>query len=157
MLYKWSGREDYCAYASFTAAIGKADRRLFIRLCLVVEPPSSEVQTHILKFRYKKTAVKAVFYIWSGREDYCAYASFTAAIGKADRRLFIRLCLVVEPPSSEVRTHIPKFRYKKTAIKAVFLYLVGTRGFEPPTSCTPCKRSTRLNYVPFKQQHHNFF
>lgn len=27
-------------------------------------------------------------------------------------------------------------------------YLVGTRGFEPPTSCTPCKRSTRLNYVP---------
>lgn len=26
--------------------------------------------------------------------------------------------------------------------------LVGTRGFEPPTSCTPCKRSTRLNYVP---------
>ncbi len=26
--------------------------------------------------------------------------------------------------------------------------MVGTRGFEPPTSCTPCKRSTRLNYVP---------
>ena len=26
--------------------------------------------------------------------------------------------------------------------------VVGTRGFEPPTSCTPCMRSTRLNYVP---------
>ncbi len=32
--------------------------------------------------------------------------------------------------------------------KGRYFYLVGTRGFEPPTSCTPCKRSTRLNYVP---------
>ncbi len=37
---------------------------------------------------------------------------------------------------------------KKPALRQVFFYLVGTRGFEPPTSCTPCKRSTRLNYVP---------
>ena len=26
--------------------------------------------------------------------------------------------------------------------------LVGTRGFEPPTTCTPCKCATRLRYVP---------
>lgn len=30
--------------------------------------------------------------------------------------------------------------------------MVGTRGFEPPASCTPCKRSTRLNYVPLCEQ-----
>ncbi len=26
--------------------------------------------------------------------------------------------------------------------------MVGTRGFEPPTPCTPCKCATRLRYVP---------
>lgn len=26
---------------------------------------------------------------------------------------------------------------------------VGTTGFEPATSCTPCKRATGLRYVPF--------
>ena len=26
--------------------------------------------------------------------------------------------------------------------------LVGTRGFEPPTPCTPCKCATRLRHVP---------
>ena len=26
--------------------------------------------------------------------------------------------------------------------------LVGARGFEPPTTCTPCKYATRLRYAP---------
>ena len=39
---------------------------------------------------------------------------------------------------------------KKTAqniLQAVNL-LVGARGFEPPTTCTPCKYATRLRYAP---------
>src|SRR5665213_2021701 len=27
-------------------------------------------------------------------------------------------------------------------------YLVGARGFEPPTPCTPCKCATRLRHAP---------
>jgi hypothetical protein len=27
--------------------------------------------------------------------------------------------------------------------------LVGARGFEPPTTCTPCRCATRLRYAPF--------
>ena len=31
-------------------------------------------------------------------------------------------------------------------------FFVGTTGFEPAASCTPCKRATGLRYVPrFKQ------
>ena len=26
--------------------------------------------------------------------------------------------------------------------------MVGARGFEPPTTCTPCKHATRLRYAP---------
>ena len=40
MLYSWSGQLDDFAFASFTAAIGSADRRISIRLCLVVKPVS---------------------------------------------------------------------------------------------------------------------
>ena len=30
--------------------------------------------------------------------------------------------------------------------------MVGLEGFEPPTSCTPCKRATRLRYSPKKEK-----
>jgi hypothetical protein len=30
----------------------------------------------------------------------------------------------------------------------LLLKLVGTVGFEPTTSCTPCMRATRLRYAP---------
>ena len=30
--------------------------------------------------------------------------------------------------------------------------LVGARGFEPPTTCTPCKYATRLRYAPTKER-----
>ena len=40
-------------------------------------------------------------------------------------------------------------------LEAVFLsssqlydLLVGARGFEPPTTCTPCRYATRLRYAP---------
>ena len=62
----------------------------------------------------------------------------------ADRRSPTRLSLVVEPPSSEFQTSY----HKKILPQGQDFFMVGTRGFEPPTSCTPCKRSTRLNYVP---------
>ena len=35
-----------------------------------------------------------------------------------------------------------------------FLYfekLVGARGFEPPTTCTPCRYATRLRYAPRRE------
>src|ERR1700741_121423 len=28
------------------------------------------------------------------------------------------------------------------------IFLVGARGFEPPTTCTPCRYATRLRYAP---------
>ena len=38
---------------------------------------------------------------------------------------------------------------KKPAIGGHFInFPVGTTGFEPATSCTPCKRATGLRYVP---------
>ena len=30
--------------------------------------------------------------------------------------------------------------------------MVGARGFEPPTTCTPCKYATRLRYAPTKEK-----
>ena len=29
--------------------------------------------------------------------------------------------------------------------------LVGARGFEPPTTCTPCRYATRLRYAPIEK------
>ena len=38
---------------------------------------------------------------------------------------------------------------QKTAINGGFLVLmVGMTGFEPATTCTPCKCATRLRYIP---------
>ena len=66
----------------------------------------------------------------------------------------LRIPAFFRPPFAGSRTSFQEVQIphpdKKTTLlesKVVF-YLVGTRGFEPPTSCTPCKRSTRLNYVP---------
>jgi hypothetical protein len=30
--------------------------------------------------------------------------------------------------------------------------MVGARGFEPPTTCTPCMYATRLRYAPTKDK-----
>jgi hypothetical protein len=35
--------------------------------------------------------------------------------------------------------------------------LVGARGFEPPTTCTPCKYATRLRYAPNYKIIANYF
>ena len=34
-------------------------------------------------------------------------------------------------------------------------FLVGARGFEPPTPCTPCKCATRLRHAPFHKDNAN--
>src|ERR1700731_4350377 len=31
--------------------------------------------------------------------------------------------------------------------------LVGARGFEPPTTCTPCRYATRLRYAPKEEKY----
>ena len=38
---------------------------------------------------------------------------------------------------------------KKVAISDDLLVLVGMTGFEPATTCTPCKCATRLRYIPY--------
>ncbi len=47
-----------------------------------------------------------------------------------------------------------KLRSTKKPHKAAscnsLILLVGARGFEPPTPCTPCKYATRLRYAPTK-------
>lgn len=34
------------------------------------------------------------------------------------------------------------------------MYLVGMTGFEPATTCTPCKCATRLRYIPMTAVNH---
>ena len=58
------GRDE--RITSFTSAIGKADRRFLIRLCLVVEPPFSEVRTQ-LHNPIKKGTTRVPFFI--GRDE----------------------------------------------------------------------------------------
>ena len=36
----------------------------------------------------------------------------------------------------------------KYPVKGETLEVVGARGFEPPTTCTPCRYATRLRYAP---------
>ena len=38
---------------------------------------------------------------------------------------------------------------EKAAISDDLLVLVGMTGFEPATTCTPCKCATRLRYIPY--------
>jgi hypothetical protein len=42
------------------------------------------------------------------------------------------------------------FKQKKEPVQApkLLILMVGARGFEPPTPCTPCKCATRLRYAP---------
>ncbi len=40
------------------------------------------------------------------------------------------------------------FEKIQKAFLRFILILVGARGFEPPTPCTPCKCATRLRYAP---------
>lgn len=49
-----------------------------------------------------------------------------------------------------MKTVFHQLKTKKSLCYAqrLFVNLVGTRGFEPPTSSTPCWRDTRLRYVP---------
>ena len=41
-----------------------------------------------------------------------------------------------------------KQRLPKWLFEFVCFILVGARGFEPPTTCTPCRYATRLRYAP---------
>ena len=53
--------------------------------------------------------------------------------------------------SPESQKNVSKQFVQKTkafAIRRLYQFLVGTTGFEPAASCTPCKRATGLRYVP---------
>jgi hypothetical protein len=36
----------------------------------------------------------------------------------------------------------------RACARKALIFLVGARGFEPPTTCTPCRYATRLRYAP---------
>ena len=43
-------------------------------------------------------------------------------------------------------------RYVATSLRRQLgEFMVGARGFEPPTTCTPCKYATRLRYAPKRE------
>ena len=46
--------------------------------------------------------------------------------------------------------HLPKPKKGKGLVKITkpFIFLVGVKGFEPSTPCTPCKCATRLRHTP---------
>lgn len=48
----------------------------------------------------------------------------------------------------KLSAHGPTSHIKKPTITWVFLYLVGVRGFEPPTPSSRRKCATRLRYTP---------
>ena len=63
-------------------------------------------------------------------------------------------CAFCEP---RFGSHLPaNFKANKKASSTgqeAFLFalkLVGARGFEPPTTCTPCRYATRLRYAPLE-------
>jgi hypothetical protein len=43
-----------------------------------------------------------------------------------------------------------KLEYQEVFYPFFFSKLVGTAGFEPTTTCAPCKCATRLRYAPFR-------
>lgn len=49
-------------------------------------------------------------------------------------------------------TVAPKTKNPPGSHQAGFSILVGARGFEPPTTCTPCRYATRLRYAPKKNE-----
>ena len=44
--------------------------------------------------------------------------------------------------------HVDAIEKTRTALNCAGSILVGARGFEPPTTCTPCRYATRLRYAP---------
>src|ERR1700716_531953 len=45
-----------------------------------------------------------------------------------------------------------RIRGYRLAICTPLMFLVGARGFEPPTTCTPCRYATRLRYAPIRER-----
>ncbi len=92
-----------------------------------------------------------VFY---GRDDWIDVVSLrrTSAIFAVAKPAVpaSRLLLVVEPACRcFVSTASAAFKTKKTSRKGrSFCFMVGMTGFEPATTCTPCKCATRLRYIP---------
>lgn len=59
------------------------------------------------------------------------------------------LCLRFEPSFPKVRIpHTQSMNKKTVSDDTDFLFMVGAKGFEPSTSCSQSKHSTRLSYAP---------
>jgi hypothetical protein len=54
----------------------------------------------------------------------------------------------VSAKKSGVDVGVDRKKGLQTEICNPLYSLVGARGFEPPTPCTPCKYATRLRYAP---------
>ncbi len=60
--------------------------------------------------------------------------------------LFVGSCT----PSTEtcVPRRVPQEKDSRNLESNLLFIMVGARGFEPPTTCTPCRYATRLRYAP---------
>ena len=63
----------------------------------------------------------------------------------------ILITYVIEKVSGRLK-RLPKPEKGKGLVKITkpFIFLVGVKGFEPSTPCTPCKCATRLRHTPTK-------
>src|ERR1700726_715468 len=53
----------------------------------------------------------------------------------------------------ESRTAAEMNKALRTYARKALILLVGARGFEPPTTCTPCRYATRLRYAPKEEKY----
>lgn len=51
----------------------------------------------------------------------------------------------------------PKWKRTYGFHRKSLIFLVGARGFEPPTTCTPCRYATRLRYAPKEEKYNRHF
>ena len=75
-----------------------------------------------------------------------AYVALPNARAGANRAVPIAVYPLVYPLNSAAQNE------KGLAFANPLNSLVGARGFEPPTPCTPCTYATRLRYAPTSQQ-----
>src|SRR5690606_22634524 len=57
-------------------------------------------------------------------------------------------CVTEGPAATEIKEATKKGLEVIPGLFGLLLILVGVRGFEPPTTCTPCRCATRLRYTP---------
>ena len=108
--------------------------------------------TSFIFFRYRHTARGSRTV---GRDDWIdLFAMLTAPLrrrsGLSPSPAYFRLplLLVEQLPRWFVSMPSASLKQKNRHKRRIFVLMVGMTGFEPATTCTPCKCATRLRYIP---------